>query len=135
MKNISKKHREEIEAAQSQYEEAKNALTEALDDATEKIALAISKANEKVTLVNSAIERLNNVRQEIADDIQSFIDDKSDAWRDGERGSAYSEWAESWGNEIEQISEIDESPDLNISVDDMAEEPLDEGNYPREPSV
>lgn len=49
----------------------------------------------------------DNFREEIAGEIESYIDERSDAWREGEKGDAYNEWLSSWQESFEEV-DIDE---------------------------
>lgn len=92
MNKISKEKQAQIDALRTRYTEARAALDTAQSDANEAIAYAIEKVNEKVADLNAIIEEANSLREEIASDAQSYYDEKSEAWQDGERGSAYSDF-------------------------------------------
>ena len=132
MKNVPKKTQDEIKKAQDTYSDALAAVNDEHERVKEEIAKLVDGLNEKIGKLNVVIETLNELRQEVADSIQEFIDEKSDNWRDGERGSAYGEWSEAWGNEIEQLDEIME---IDIDLPEMVEDPLNDSDYPTEPAV
>jgi len=132
MKNVPKKTQDEIKKAQGEYVDALAAVNDEHERVKEEVAKLVDGLNEKIGKLNAVIENLNNIRQEVADSIQEFIDDKSDNWRDGERGSAYGEWQEAWCNEIEQAEEISE---VDIDLPETAEDPLNDLDYPTEPAV
>ena len=132
MKNVPKKTQDEITKAQGEYVDALAAVNDEHERVKEEVAKLVDGLNEKIGKLNAVIENLNNIRQEVADSIQEFIDEKSDNWRDGERGSAYGEWSEAWGNEIEQLDEIME---IDIDLPEMVEDPLNDSDYPTEPAV
>lgn len=132
MKNVNKKTEAQIELVLNEYLTAKEDLEAAVEDAQEKINQILTDLNDKKQSVNDFITRLNELREEVRAEIESFIDEKSDNWRDGDRGSAYQEWLSSWENEIEEVSDFD---DVTIEAPDLSNDPLDDSDYPREPSV
>jgi uncharacterized protein YukE len=133
MKSVSKKIQAEIDLAMTLYNKAKEDLETSVADTNEKISKLMEDVNDHVETMNSAIARLNELRVSVEEDITQYIDDKSDNWRDGERGSAYQEWQSSWENELDDIEKI-EVPEVEMP-DDMADEPLNDGDYPREPNL
>jgi hypothetical protein len=132
MKNVPKKTQNEIIRCQADYADAWSAVNDEHERVKEGIAKLVDSLDEKIGKLNVVIGTLNELRQEVVDSIQEFIDDKSGNWRDGDRGTAYGEWQEQWGNEIEEVSEIGE---VDIDLPEMAEEPLNDSDYPNEPAV
>lgn len=145
MKNVNKKTQAAIDEAQKKYEDARAAVNDTLADGKDRIesliSTVVSDVNLKVGKLNEALMALEAIRDEVSGEIVSFIDEKSDAWRDGERGSAYGEWSDAWGNQIEEVEEIDIPSiddlfsDFEGNLDGLNEEPLNDGDFPREPSL
>lgn len=111
------------------------------------VAFALDSFNEAVAearlLVATPLERLNEAREEIRAFIEDIVsekegeyDDKSDNWRDGERGDA----TRTWIDRIDEIKaafeddiEIEFPDDLEFDADNLdVKEHLDEG-LPSEP--
>jgi uncharacterized coiled-coil DUF342 family protein len=132
MKNVPKKTQDEISKRQSAYADAWSAVNDEHERLKEEVSKLVDSLDQKIGKLNVAINALNEIRQEVADSIQEFIDDKSDNWRDGDRGTAYGEWQEAWGNEIEEVSEMG---DVDIDLPEMVEDALNDSDYPTEPSV
>jgi len=73
------------------------------------------KVETQLAELNTAIIAFNEVRQAFEDfrdgvygEVESFIDDKSDKWREGETGAAHEAWKDEWSEEIcDEIEEID----------------------------
>lgn len=143
MKNLGKKRIKTLGELQAKYAYAREELQSALETAKTEVEAAVAKANDDLTLkvaaINEVIGEINSFREEVSSDIESFMDEKSDNWRDGERGSAYSEWKDAWDNEIQEVADPDLSYDLFSSFEDSFEESpetvLDDGDYPAEPSL
>lgn len=87
----------------------KDDLRDALAQAYTKLDAAISEYNGELELLRNKIERaigdynetateVRDFRDEIAQEIQDYMDERSDAWREGDKGGAYSEWQTQWGN-------------------------------------
>ena len=65
--------------------------------AAHEIDEAMITLNNAIDAYNAFINRAVERRDEIVSDMEAFADDRSDAWRDGDRGQAY----DSWKNEFE----------------------------------
>ena len=94
-----------------------------LREMADEIDAAFETINEPIAAVNALIEAYNEKLQEargviedIASEVESYIDDKSDNWRDGERGSAVSDWlSELQSVDLEDVEliEVPEAPTLD----------------------
>ena len=80
--------------------------------------------------IEEARSRLFEILDEAANEAETYFDEKSEKWQEGERGQAYSEWKDALGNardlaatEIEPI-EIEEI-DVDEVVDFLNEQLLD----------
>ena len=106
MKKVSKKTQDRIADLFSQ-----------LDDAAGEIECAVSN-------YNAAAYELNEIRAEVAAEIETYIDERSDRWQESERGETYAEWLNSWEEETE---EVDEPCCDHGDVDDLVYEVADLG--------
>lgn len=95
----------ELEIAASALNSAVEAYNEAVKAAWEELAPAIEAYNEKVGEAREFAEG-------IAERAQEEIDGKSDAWRDGDRGTAAQAWQEEWAGVDLSDVEIDEPEEL-----------------------
>lgn len=132
MNRISKQQQTTINDLRTRWLDARNALDVAQSEANEVIEKAVAEVQAKIADLNAIIEEANAVREEIENDAQSYYDEKSEKWQEGDRGSAFSEWKDAWSNEVEEIEEITvESIDV---LDNVPEEILSEDDYPTEPN-
>lgn len=132
MNKISKDRQKQIDALRERYDAARADLDTEQSNANEAIKTAAEKVNEKIADLNAIIEEANSLREEIESDAQNYYDEKSEAWQDGERGSAYSDFIQSWGEEIETIEDV--SIDEIAVVEDVPETLLSDDSYPTEPN-
>lgn len=88
-------------------------LTE-LTDAVETAKIAV---DEKVEELNDAIVKLEGFRQEMRDDMESYYEEKSERWQEGDNGQMYYDWMNAWDQEVTEV----ESPD--VEVPEYPEEP------------
>lgn len=98
---------EELEAAVSAYNNALEELKNPVEEALEKLNAALSDARD--------------LRDEIVNDAEEYIGERSEKWQDGEAGQAVSEYKSSWEYaEIEEASiefpEQIEMPDIDPEV-------------------
>ena len=128
MKKLSK-------TQEKQHEELTAKLAETFDE----LSVAIAKFNEEISRLygdlqpavdayNEAVAAANEFAQEVHFEQEGYYDERSDNWRDGDAGSAYSDWMSEWEVELEPI-ELDDVPQL----DDPSRED-DFGNLPTEVS-
>lgn len=106
---------ERVRALQSQLEIAVNTFNEALAERWAEVESALGDYNE-------AVEAIDEYHQNVQAEIQDYIDDRSDAWREGERGQAYETWAAEWNEAAFYTVDIDcpdpiESPEMNHADD------------------
>lgn len=132
MLKLSKDQQKKIDALRERWTSARNDLDNEQGDANEKIAEIERKLNEKIADLNAIVEEANSLREEIESDAQSYYDEKSEKWQEGDRGSSYSDWISSWQNEVEEVEEV--SLDTVARVEDVPETILSDDDYPTEPS-
>lgn len=101
--------------------ELKTAHTE-LKDVTSDYNLILVKYSE-------ALQEGYNFAQDIAEQIQSYVDEKSEKWQEDEVGSAIQSWGSEWGDinfpEIDQV-DIPELPNFK-EIDQLEEASQDSG--------
>lgn len=79
----------------------------------------------KVEKYNAVIQDAANWRDELVGEMDSYIDERSDAWNSGDKGTAYNEWKDAWEGlgleefEIDKPSEVE--LDLPTSGEDLKE--------------
>jgi chromosome segregation ATPase len=77
-----------------------------------------AKVEEALNDLNGAITDAESWREEIANAQEEYYDNKSEKWQEGDKGNAYSSWKDEWGNEFEQMEEI-EFPELEVPECDL----------------
>jgi uncharacterized protein YukE len=93
-------------------------LSAELNDVREKLEAAVKRFNEKVAVEFSELETIvealnektseaNAFIEEIHDEQESFYDERSEKWQEGDAGSAYSDWMSTWEISIEPIELMD----------------------------
>jgi hypothetical protein len=101
---------EALTKAEDELEEAVTAFNDALEAARTTL-------QEKVDAMNEALGEARTFTEEIASDARTEYDDKSDKWREGERGEAACSYVETWEgleNELSEV-EIDVPNDIDYS--------------------
>lgn len=133
MKKLSKDHVARIEAMNVRYKEKKDALAEAIEKANEKINEANTLLDEAFGEMNEVIGEANEIREEIVSEIENYMDERSDNWRESDRGSAYDSWKDQWSEEIEE-KEYTQPDTIDPITEEMPEELLNGDDFPHEPS-
>lgn len=97
---------------------AREAVEAAVVEFNETVQEAMPPVAEAVDRYNTAVQAAAELAEEVASDIQNFIDDKSEKWQESDRGQEYATWAEEWNSpdlfeevKIEFPSEL-ETPEM-----------------------
>lgn len=126
---MNKEQKARLDKLREEYREAVTALKAEKDNAEAEIAKAVSLVNDRINDLNAIIENANELRDQIQSEIADYIGEKSDKWQEGERGQAFEDWRAQWDCEVETLDAVDE---ITIEVE-VAEELMDENEYPTEP--
>ena len=129
MKKLNKTHEKELEEHRSAVEKAREELEAAIGKMNDAITEASDDVLAAVEKLNEAISDADNWRQEIAGEMQTYYDERTEQWQMGDAGAQYADWKDAWEQEFEQIerklSELLEVPDKNIAeeIEQLPEEP------------
>ena len=89
-------------------------LVKRLDDALIGVNNAVEKANAAIDEYNVIVADVESYRDEIVSEMETYFDERSDKWQEGDAGSAYSEWKGEWENlDCSAIDQVDE-PDSSL---------------------
>lgn len=102
-----------LRKAQEQLEDAASAYNN-------KIISAWLEFSEVLNHYNDAVSDADGFRNDIAESQQTYIDEKSEAWQEGDRGSAYSDWKSHWEEEFEPL-QVDGPVDIELDGLDHAD--------------
>lgn len=145
MKRISKAQIEERERIKGELEEHKAEVSRRVSAANAVIADAnewIGKVNDEINSVNEAIANYNQAlsdgetwAQEVAGEIQSYMDERSDKWQESDAAEYYREWLspyESYAmDEVPEVAEVPEIEEIEEPDMDHADD-FNEQEYPEE---
>lgn len=92
MKSVDKQTRARIEELQEKINAAAENVTNVADDINGKIADLFGPLEDAVREYNDLVSEYNGVLDDLVSEIESYYDDKSEKWQEGERGQAYMEW-------------------------------------------
>jgi hypothetical protein len=81
-----------------------------VEDAIREIARALEDANVAIDAFNKVKDEAVAWAAELKEDRQAEYDDRSDAWKAGEQGTAAADWLAAWGD----LEEVD-LDDLEVS--------------------
>jgi hypothetical protein len=88
----------DIRAAMTTYEEIKAEFE--------------AKVAEIVAEANAARDKAYGILDEAASDAESYYDERSEKWQEGDRGSAYSDWKDALRSLADQIEDEIEAPEI-----------------------
>jgi len=96
----------------------------------EPLTLMITNINAEIDTYNEIVQEARGFVEDIASEVESFVDDKSDKWRDGERGEAIQSWLDELrGVELEDVEQVEVPEEPTFDHDGTLE------NIPQEASL
>jgi uncharacterized protein YukE len=104
-------------------------LEKAIADFNAKVAEAFMEVSVAVDDYNGVVEEANGWLADLQSEMQSYADEKSDKWREGDAGQAYESWmseyegAELNAVEISEPEALDTPDDETAKLADLPEEP------------
>lgn len=104
----------------AKVDEVKGAVTQYNETVNE----ARGKVEDELRALNEIRDELHGVLEDIHRDREEEFDEKSDNWRDGDRGSATSEWLETISSSVDTLAdeiEIEFPEDLEFDIDEEIE--------------
>lgn len=105
MKKIDNKAWEKFSAAHSTINAIKDEAEHLIEELNAKLADLAEQANAARDEAFSALD-------EAANDAESYYDERSEKWQEGEAGQLYSEWKDELANARDQLSE-----DVSFEID------------------
>jgi len=121
MKAITKKDTAERDAIASRLQDRQADLTQAIEEFTLAVEAAWDAVETAQDHLNEAINDANEWRHAIAAEIGEYIDERSDKWRESDKGSAYELWREQYEGEFNEVN-IDKPELPDPDLDEFAEE-------------
>lgn len=124
MKSLSKQDIARIGDLGSELETLRGKVEDAV---RELIDTHVAAVNELIATYNEKATEANGVASDIASEIETYMDERSDKWRESEKGEAYSSWLQAWQEvdfaEIDQI-EVEDPSDVDTTLmNDLPTEP------------
>jgi hypothetical protein len=102
----------------------KAALSAVLTSTFDALVAELNNTNKTAASVATALGVANMARVDahefcsgIADDIDAYIDERSESWQEGDKGCAFIEWKDSWSEASDEFDNPIESVDESISAD------------------
>lgn len=112
----------EVDEAKTELEEAVAEYNKVVEEAKGKVTAALEK-------LNGTIESANEWRSNINNEQDTYYDERSEKWQEGDAGSAYSDWKDNYSTEFDAV-EIDlpdelEMPDVGVveAMEELTDEP------------
>ena len=121
MKKISKDQIKRRDELQGKLQSLMADLETACEAYNETLREKWSAIDDALGAYNEAIGEVNEWQQEIASDIQSYMDDRSEKWLESDKASEYESWREEFEDEIEEVT-LEQPEELDTSdLEDLSE--------------
>jgi len=118
MKKLDKQTINERDALQVRLQSLQEALEQAIEAYNEAIGGELwVKVEQARDAYNEAIDEANAWRESVANEIQSYIDGRSEKWLEGDKGQEYRAWCESYEETIERV-ELEQPEGLGLGFED-----------------
>lgn len=118
MKRMSKGAEKDLNSAVELLREKKAAIEAAIERFNEEVDKLKDDVNGAVEDYNTAREAALAIVEEVKDSAQSYYDDRTEKWQEGDKGQEYSEWCTALDNvnsdglEVEFPDDL-EAPEMN----------------------
>jgi uncharacterized protein YukE len=112
MKSLSKSDLARKQKLVEEYQE----FAEEVSNAHSAYEDAVRVLNEKIDALNEHLETMNAFAQDIGNEIESYMDERSDKWREGDMCTAYEDWLQQWQEAENNLQSVDhvESADIDL---------------------
>jgi chromosome segregation ATPase len=90
-------HMQEIRLRQTELNAAITVYNTKLEEIKTPVEKALETLNEKITAANEFLSNINA-------DQESYYDERSEKWQEGDKGSEYSTWKDQFGEEFEEVT-------------------------------
>lgn len=121
MKKISKAESELRDEIVRKLNDAFLGMERAVDELNQAIGEHWSAVEDAQSVYNEALNEAQEWRDNIVTQIDEYVDERSDKWREGEKAEAY----ESWKSEYEAIdfseAQLSAPDELSLDVENPAE--------------
>jgi len=125
IKEAGESLREAIENYNNKIEEERSTLEQAVSEFNEAVMGGKERAAVDYALseLNETIQNAENCRSKIYDEIELYLIERSDKWKESETGSQYQSWVETFSEEFGEVK-----IDFNNEEAELATipEPIDE---------
>jgi len=127
---LSKQARADLAMHIAETKTAREKLEAAVDTLNEEIDKLVNDFNGTfIEIYNQKLEAASAFIKAQADEFQEHYDDRSDSWRDGERGQEASDFMDQWakGEELQTMEPVSvEAVELDAGSSEWADEVLEQ---------
>jgi hypothetical protein len=108
--------------------EALNTRGNVVNDAWEAFEQAYGALVDAIDEYNGVVQDVVTYRDEIAQEMEDYYEERSERWQEGDAGQAYTNWMEAWTevelDELEQV-ELPDEPEMPHAdlIDDLPDQP------------
>jgi uncharacterized protein YukE len=122
MKRLSKTQQARHEEISQKLATTRDELNEAIQAFNAEVtALHARLLQPKVAEVNVAVSLANAFVEEIHGEQESYFDERSDTWREGDAGSEYENWKNEWELSLDELELEDPAPFDEVDMTDADE--------------
>lgn len=120
MKQLSKEQIKQRELVTAKLRDERDHLDEAIEDYNGAVSAAWDKLQTAIDDHTEATEEASAWIQEIKEAIESYIEGRSDKWRESDRASAYDDWLNAFDVFLDK-ADINSPEAVELELDDAAD--------------
>ena len=125
---LTKTQVKELTDRRAQLAKLRTLAVQEFDTLSAAIDGIVAPLNDLIRRYNDALAEVRALAQAVVDEHRDTFDDKSDAWKEGDRGLAASDFIDAWENvSLDDVAEVEliipDAPEFDTdALDDLPEE-------------
>jgi hypothetical protein len=121
MKKLSKDQIRRKDELIKAIAEAKAKVEDAISIYNADKATAFEKVEYEIDKYNSVIESIIDLQNEVAEEMQDYMSERSDNWHESDAGQEYADWNNEWENISLEALEDSYPEDFEMDIEDVEE--------------
>ncbi len=117
MKKLNKKQADTKAEHVTELDQKRQDLENAIGEYNQTQKEAFEKVQAALDAYNNSVDQAREFVDDIKSEMQSYYDERSEKWQEGDAGSNYQSWIDAWENI--DLSEIEVSEPDELDLPDM----------------
>jgi uncharacterized protein YidB (DUF937 family) len=119
MRALDKATQKRIDDLLNEIDTLGNNINNAHSAAEEQLQGILAPLIDAISAYNEKVEEFNSVMEDVVSEAQSYFDDRSEKWQEGDAGEAYSSWISALENT--RIDPAEEPSGVEVEMPDVVD--------------